>query len=418
MTIRKVRQHCVHAYFFINNAINAYRLRRINHKRSKRSDDRLTILFICQVPSLWNSMKPVFEEALRRDIQVHVLAVPEKRVKKNYSVSDEDYDENKAYAFCKRFYDQVIDAYDAKKRRWVNIKKLKPDYVFFPRPYEIYLPKVYRSGHLVRYTKLCYVNYAYNFEDYADKFIYKKQFIKNIYMLFPESKFSEESINTTRKENHIDWNKVNLFGYPRFSLLPHETARDADTLRVLWTPRWTTNKDVCASHFFEYKDRLFSFMKDNARFELIFRPHPLLFRNFLSTGELSADDYQRLLQEINAAGNISLDESGDYIESFSKSDVLITDTSGLVIDYYVTGKPIIFCGNKEDFSEHFAFLYDSLYDGSSWENIVKTLQALTKSDVLFDERNKNISRISPFSDIAKNMLDCLEKDNAAAGRDL
>ena len=94
---------------------------------------------------------------------------------------------------------------------------------------------------------------------------------------------------------------------------------------------------------------MFSFIKSNKQYSLIFRPHPLLFQNFLATGELTQEAFSSLIKDIEDTPNIYLDESGDYLDSFNKSNMLITDTSGLIIDYYLTGKPIIFCGIENDF---------------------------------------------------------------------
>ena len=42
----------------------------------------------------------------------------------------------------------VIDAYDEETKEFFDLKKLQPDYIFIPRPYDWYLPLQYQSKEL------------------------------------------------------------------------------------------------------------------------------------------------------------------------------------------------------------------------------------------------------------------------------
>jgi hypothetical protein len=400
------------AIFFLDNLIKLLRIKKTRFlNKNNKNNKPLTIVFLCQVPSLWNSIKPVFDEAVERGIKVYILAVPEKKRGSDNSITQDVYIENKSYEFCKTFFSNVINSYDKSNNKWFNISKLKPDYVFLPRPYDSYLPKCYRSSYLTRYTKVCYINYAYNFENYADKLIYKIDFIKNIYLLFAESENSKSYITQTLDHYKYTWNKTIYLGFPRFTLINTKMSQRGDlNISILWTPRWTTNENVCTSTFFNYKEKLFSFIKSNKQYSLIFRPHPLLFQNFLATGELTQEAFSSLIKDIEDTPNIYLDESGDYLDSFNKSNMLITDTSGLIIDYYLTGKPVIFCGNGSDFSQPYTEIFNTLYTCNTWDTIRYKIFELSVSDALYEKRKKIMQNFITSKEISKNIVNTLIED--------
>lgn len=64
----------------------------------------------------------------------------------------------------------------------------------------------------------------------------------------------------------------------------------------MWTPRWTTNKKLGGSNFFVYYKLLLEYAEKNDDVDLLCRPHPLMFDNFLKTGEMKIeeiDDYKK-----------------------------------------------------------------------------------------------------------------------------
>jgi len=71
-----------------------------------------------------------------------------------------------------------------------------------------------------------------------------------------------------------------------------------------------------------------------------------MLSNFISTGELSPQQAEVFREICKREPNIELDESEDYVSNMWGSDVLVTDISGVLPEYFVTGKPVIYCATN------------------------------------------------------------------------
>ena len=122
-----------------------------------------------------------------------------------------------------------------------------------------------------------------------------------------------------------------------------EKTSSAFRKSVLWTPRWSTDPIVGGSNFFKYRHIIKKLIAENPDVLFVIRPHPLMFGNFLKTGEMSELDVQEFKEYCSNTNNVYLDENKEYSNTFWNSDILITDNSGLVPEYFITSKPIIYC---------------------------------------------------------------------------
>ena len=132
-------------------------------------------------------------------------------------------------------------------------------------------------------------------------------------------------------------------------MLFNETVKPK-RLTVLWTPRWSLSDYYFRSYFFDYYKCLLGFFDKHTEIDLIIRPHPHMFRHFIEVGRLTELDVKHIKEEVEAKNNVSWDTNPDYLISFAKSSVLISDYSSLVFEYFITGKPIIFCSYNVDFN--------------------------------------------------------------------
>ena len=79
-------------------------------------------------------------------------------------------------------------------------------------------------------------------------------------------------------------------------------------------------------------------------------------------------------------GNMHLDESGNYYPLIFSSDCLITDRSTMIVDYYCTGKPIIYCTSNGTHDSVIPGLEKGLYKAGSWEEVEKILMNLKNGE--------------------------------------
>ena len=170
----------------------------------------------------------------------------------------------------------------------MDLKKEKPDYVFIQRPYNNYLPYQYSTDVLSTYTKLCYIPYGYSLADLHSVCL-PQSFINQLYFFFGENKYECEYVSKRMVDDNRHYSKN--FGYPSLDNeimnISTETSafsklKSNNELKVIWTPRWTTNKDLFNTTFFKYKDSIVKYFNKNKDKKLVFRPHPLMFQNFIN----------------------------------------------------------------------------------------------------------------------------------------
>lgn len=76
------------------------------------------------------------------------------------------------------------------------------------------------------------------------------------------------------------------------------------------------------------------------------------------------------------------------------SDVLITDISGVMAEYFVMGKPVIYCaGNMHlTLAEHTARMLEGCYVVRSWEELKDTLLRLRQGMDPLEQRRRQLAR--------------------------
>ena len=75
-----------------------------------------------------------------------------------------------------------------------------------------------------------------------------------------------------------------------------------------------------------------------------------------------------------------IDETGNYIEAFSESTVLVADETSLIAEYFLTGKPIVFCKKETHYSLLMEKLIEGCYVVNSSEELVSVLEQLKEGN--------------------------------------
>lgn len=330
---------------------------------------RINVVFVCHRPNVWGSLKSIYEECLNDErFNVSIVAIPCKKQLPKLGLSHKVYESEGAEEYYKNFECNVINGYDYLNNKWFNLKKLKPDYVFFQTPYNIIRPKKYRTGVVSKYTKILYVHYAANFIGAGIlEESYPLDFIKDIYTIFVQDERDQKLIEDYLKNNNLNIRTL-LTGFPRYDELDSlkgidsknwNLPRNNNVKRVIWTPRWTTNEGNC--NFFEYKDFLIEYAKKHSNFDFIFRPHPQAFLEWNATGELPEKEAEEYKKKYSDCKNAKIDLQKEYLTTFYSSDFMITDISSIVAEYFLTGKPIIYCHKKDCFNDFSRKISEGFY---------------------------------------------------------
>lgn len=145
---------------------------------------------------------------------------------------------------------------------------------------------------------------------------------------------------------------------------------------------------VC--NFFDYKDKLLDYCAAHPEIDFIFRPHPQAFIGLNATGELSEKEAAVYKAEYDKHPNTKIDYSKEYLTTFYSSDCMITDISSIVAEYFLTGKPIIYCHKKDCFNDFSRKLSEGFYWVRNWQELERTLQMLKSGDDPLKEKRQEL----------------------------
>ena len=316
-------------------------------KKKLNSKERVNVVFLCQFPEMWNSTKSVFLELNKSELfRAEVLAVPKKKVMGLKEIFSED---NDALEYFKKESVAAVDA--RKKDGFIDIREFKPDYIFIQRPYDGCMPAQYRMKTLAKYGLICYIPYysCLTEREIHLKVQFEDSFLKQFNLFFADCQRSYDFVYRRLQEMHIRLGKnkqIFNIGFPRYELLNDRLTVHGEKKTFLWLPRWTMDSEKDRSHFFDYIKPLLDYFNNNKQLELIIRPHPSMFTNFRHEGYITEDEINVLLKYINEQPNVRFDSNEDYLITFNESDFLIADPTSLICEYFITNKPIIFCGEK------------------------------------------------------------------------
>ena len=142
------------------------------------------------------------------------------------------------------------------------------------------------------------------------------------------------------------------------------------------------------STFKDNYKKFLEFAKEHEEYSFVLKPHPALRNACLNSGI----DYDGFIREWNNLPNASVYDKGNYFDLFKSSDVMITDCSSFLAEYFPSENPIIFLNRPDrapfdDFGEK---LREGFYEANSFEEAVKFLEQ--KQDVLKPKRLEIIEK--------------------------
>ena len=356
-------------------------------------DGKINVGFVfAQVTSDWNKTEPVFM-ALKNDsrFNITIVACPPWIGENRVIFGDKSTNTNYQYFKTKEGYQNVnvIDAWLGDEN-YIDLKKFDFSYIFYNSPYFVFYPKSYHPKYVSEYTKICYTPYGYTLSKMFYPISSSWDAFRWFYCVYACSKGEKEYFDgRIKKKGTANLQRVAFCGFPRMhSFVAQKDANSPvwkfskNDFRVLWTPRWSTEDAIGGSNFLKYKDFMLELVKENSDVDFVFRPHPLTFGNFIQTGQMTRLQVDAYKAACNT-NNSKLDEDADYASTFWNSSALITDFSSIIIEYLITGNPIVFCTTKTNMdqpTEEFEKILSCCYIADNGEDIKKYLLQLKKGE--------------------------------------
>lgn len=253
-----------------------------------------------------------------------------------------------------------------------NIEKHHPDIIYFHNPYDDFnavtqVEKSYFSSNLKKYTELLvYIPYfvagACANLDNAIR-MYNTPGARNADKVIAQSEKHKQLF----AKCGIEPDKIIPIGSPKFDATLN-TCRNNYDIPSAWKKKlknrkvflWNTSLDnmFTEKKWIEQIESIIEAFYKNDKCALIFRPHPLMDTAIQSMRPNYKNKYDELKQKLRSMKNAVIDNERDVYLAISVSDALISDYSSIMIQYVITGKPILSVTQMSSLKEKYIWVFD------------------------------------------------------------
>lgn len=278
-------------------------------------------------------------------------------------------DENKnSHALSEFLTKEGVENVDSNKNGVLfSLKDYKPDYVFYLVPYDCYFPSLYASSEVSKYAKVCTISYGVSminntglydslktneFFNYA-KFVFMETSYKLNFDMF-EEKFVP--IGYLKLENYIQY---------------IESKVNNKRKKILWKPRWTLDID-CS--FWDNIYEIIEFLSENNDIDFYLYFHPLFLKKVKEKN--CEEKFNEVYNQLKKLDNYHECTYSDFLIDVLTSDILIADHSSTLVEFAITGRPIIYCDKGVELNELGKDIVANSYISNSGEDTVNILYLL------------------------------------------
>jgi hypothetical protein len=216
------------------------------------------------------------------------------------------------------------------------------DLVCFSTPYSEMTFEVHSITHLTERGKLAfYIGYSFGVSTYDLHFL-PLPHISKLWLAFVPTSFHRK-----RWSLHSSLSKKQIYvsGYPKLDALSVRPRPPSVRKRIILAPHHsvaTLEGDWSLGDFLRLADRYAELPTKYPNVDFVFRSHPLLkdkLEDECIWGKAKTVNYFKQLTDLP---NVSLSESGDYMELFAESDAMIHNSGSFTAEYLYTSAPIAF----------------------------------------------------------------------------
>lgn len=364
---------------FANRETAAYYLQEI-HNRA-HTERKMRVLFLVHDPVIWDKQQPVYDVfAADATVETVIVLVP---TYKATDVAAQNSVGRYDMHYWKSFHEHYPNVYDFTNA--YDLRIFAPDYIFLPTPYEALRPLCgTHARELTKFAKLCYLPYGtQGMKFFIHAEMEMPEFFSHLSFFFCDSE-EEKSMMESAYPMTVNAGVQHFedLGYPGFEPYLNTSHEDRAIRKVLWMPRWNTEKWIGGSHFFDYKDVFLAFAKKYGSEELKFaiRPHPLMFDNFVQKGQMTAQEVADYKEQLTVYG-VELDE-GRFAaeEALRAADILLTDFSSLNMPFFLLDRPMIYCPNDSEPTDDYRQMLNGSYVARNWDEAEYHLEHLLRGD--------------------------------------
>ena len=412
--------NCLKYFIFLNETEYQTKNNYIDVLKNLRKDKsrKIRVAFLCEENPKWG-YQSIYDE-MKKDDNFEVLPIINLPI---ITYRRQEFLQKKNIEFFKSFGMESIDGFDYENNIYKSLEEMKPDIVFYQQPwYMIHsqIPEV-----VSKYALTCIISYGFTSIDtqsWGSEAIRKNS--GNLWKMFAESEYHNKFYQKAAELKHKDimvtkgYPKLDNYRMPidqRFEDLWKDSEKE-EKHRIIWAPHHSIEKyGFEMSNFKEQYLYFLELAKKHPEYNFVVKPHPSLRYKCITEKFLTEKEYDDYIAEWNSLGNAVVYTDGNYFDIFKTSDVLITDSSSFLAEYFYSGKPIIFfeSPNRAGFNKFGLKIKKGFYTLAKTEDTEELLYKLLikKEDKLKTLREKIIKQefYYPESGIGKNIVNYLKK---------
>lgn len=306
-----------------------------------------------------------------------------------------------------------IKGYLEDQNSYVDIRPFSPDIVLIQTPYDFQrVSSLYSSTYFSSFAKCFYVSYGCSMVDYdlppydnlhsiqSDDCISlheNQEFTKYI------SKYKSKacvSIGYLKCDKYLNY-KDN----PDFKFMERP---DYDVI-LSWKPRWLGT--IGDSNFLTYINYFIEYAKKHTNHLVYIMLHDLMKNEVVVKRRIfTKQAYDNMIYTLKSIDNIRLLEGDDFLDIVFFSDIFIGDYSSTIMEFALTGKPVIYTALDVYLSDYGKKILEGFYVVNNTDDMNNILSMLIeqKSDRLQNIRKKNIGLLSDAHENLTIAQYCLE----------
>jgi CDP-glycerol glycerophosphotransferase (TagB/SpsB family) len=134
-----------------------------------------------------------------------------------------------------------------------------------------------------------------------------------------------------------------------------------------------------------------------------------MFPTYISNGVMTQEEVDNFTARCANTKNIEIDTKKDYIDTIISSDLLVADYTSLIAEFFITGKPVIFCDTVAGLNDEGQKICGSLYFADTFADVVRQIEHVRDKDEDIDKRRALIKELLPdkVGNIGRNILDAI-----------
>lgn len=316
--------------------------------------EQYEIVFLPYKVSMWDSLESVWRNAKEdKDCNCHVIPIP-------YFDKNIDGTLGKMHYEGSRFPEDVPVTYYGD----YDLAKNHPEIIFFHNPYDQYnkvtsIHPDFYSSELYKYTDmLVYIPY------FIAGYYANVESAKNMCMM-PAVIYSDFLIMQSEHQkqlylkNGVKEEKIVVLGNPKADAVKYYLEKieipekwadkiknkkvfllNSSISRVLNETEWIEKMRQVIDNFYSEREMV-----------LIWRPHPLLLETIDAMCPQKRKEYEEIYDILEKMPNVIIDEEASAYAAMKCADALISDYSSIVMQFSLTGKPVLMLVGKEEFRQ-------------------------------------------------------------------